>query len=198
MASIESRATISAPLDLVVRTSQDYSVRTDWDSFPEQVAVVPAPVKIVPGALPPRGKERTPPRETQGSPTGSIHETAGRRDEVSVGTRVHIKSKLGMEMLVEFVQVMPPGRSAVKMLCGPWFLAKFAGSWNFEEVSPGVTAARFRYSLTARPALLRFLIEPVATLYFSRVLKQRLAGLKAYCEGQVRRPEETGGASTAT
>lgn len=101
-----------------------------------------------------------------------------------VGTQVHIKSKLGMSMLVEFVQVMPPSCAAVKMVQGPWFLAKFAGSWIFHEVSTNATAARFRYTIVAKPALLRVLVEPLAFLYFSRVVRKRLAGLKAYCERQ--------------
>lgn len=150
MALVESHTTISAPIDLVYRISQDYSVRYDWDPFPEHIAVV------------------------SGEPNGPF-----------VGTQVQIKSKLGMNMLVEFVQVMPPSRTAVKMIQGPWFLAKFAGSWIFQEASSNATTARFRYTIVAQPALLRFLLEPFAFLYFSRVVKKRLAGLKAYCERQV-------------
>lgn len=150
MALVESHTTIAAPIDLVYRTSQDYSVRYDWDPFPENIAVV-----------------------------------AGESNGPFVGTQVHIKSKLGMRMLVEFVQVLPPSRTAVKMVQGPWFLAKFAGSWIFQEVSSNATTARFRYTIVAKPALLRFLVEPLASLYFSRVVEKRLAGLKAYCERQV-------------
>lgn len=150
MAIVESHTTIGAPIDVVYRTSQDYSIRYEWDPFPENIAVV-----------------------------------SGEPNDLSVGTQVHIKSKLGMSMLVEFVQVMPPSRAAVKMVQGPWFLAKFAGSWIFQEVSSNATAARFRYTIIAKPALLRFLVEPMASLYFSRVVSKRLAGLKAYCERQV-------------
>ena len=112
----------------------------------------------------------------------SITVVAGEPGGPHIGTRVHIRSRLGMDMLVEFVQVAPPTHAAIKMIRGPWLIARFAGSWIFREVTPGITTARFRYTLAARPALLRFLIEPVATLYFSRVASRRLEGLKACCE----------------
>jgi len=98
------------------------------------------------------------------------------------GTQVDIRSRLGLAMRVEFVQVQPPTRAAVKMVQGPWFLEKFAGSWVFQALSADSTAARFRYSFNAGPGLLRPLIEPLAALYFSRVVAKRLAGLKAFCE----------------
>jgi hypothetical protein len=109
---------------------------------------------------------------------------SGEPDGPFAGTQVSIQSKLGMHMLVEFVQVMPPTRAAVRMIDGPWMLAKFAGSWIFQEVSPNHTEARFRYSIVAKPWFLRFVLEPAATLYFSLVVRKRLAGLKAYCESR--------------
>lgn len=117
---------------------------------------------------------------------------SGDPDMLSIGTRVQIKSKLGMGMLVEFVQIMPPTRAAVKMVSGPWFLEKFAGSWIFQPgQADAQTEARFRYTIVARPKALRLLVEPLAALYFSRVVSRRLAGLKTYCEAAlVSNPEE--------
>ena len=105
-------------------------------------------------------------------------------DALRVGTQVRITSKLGMHMLVQFVQLQPPERAAVTMLSGPWMLAKFAGSWIFLDDANGQTQARFRYTVVTRPAMLRWLIEPLAVAYFERVVHRRLAGLKAYCETQ--------------
>ncbi len=107
---------------------------------------------------------------------------SGAPSALAVGTRVDITSKLGMKMRVAFVQVSPPTRTAVKMIQGPWFLAKFAGSWIFEATSPHTTAARFRYTLVTQPSYLRWLVEPIAAFYFSRVVFKRLTGLKKYCE----------------
>lgn len=118
-----------------------------------------------------------------------IEVVSGDPDRLRVGTRVLVRSKLGMRMLVEFVQVKPPGHAAVAMVEGPWFLAKFAGSWIFEAVAPQRTAARFRYSVVAAPAGARGLIEPLAARYFASMVERRLAGLKAYCERLPHDPE---------
>jgi hypothetical protein len=115
----------------------------------------------------------------------TIQVVQGPSDGPKTGTQVWVKAKLGMSMLVEFVQVQPPARAAVAMVRGPWYLSKFAGSWIFSESSPSHTNARFRYTIIAKPRLLRFLLEPIAALYFSHVVKKRLFGLRAYCEGRV-------------
>jgi hypothetical protein len=99
-----------------------------------------------------------------------------------VGGRVFIRSKLGMEMVVEFVQVKPPECAAVKMVSGPSLLEKFAGSWIFEDLGGGVTQARFRYLIHVRNSIFRPLVEFVAVAYFRHVVKRRLQGLKLYCE----------------
>lgn len=115
----------------------------------------------------------------------NISVVAGDPNALAVGNQVLVKSKLGMDMLVEFVQVMPPTRAAVKMIKGPWILEKFAGSWIFQQGQSGsLTEARFRYTIIAKPRALRLLVEPLAALYFSRVVSKRLAGLKAYCESR--------------
>ena len=150
MAIVEHGIEIDASIHDVYRVSQDYSVRYEWDPFPEAIQVV-----------------------------------QGQSGEPQIGTQVLVKSKLGARMLVEFVQVQPPSRAAVSMVSGPWYLSKFAGSWIFSELSPIRTGARFRYTITAKPGFLRFLMEPIATLYFTNVVKKRLAGLKAYCERRV-------------
>ncbi|MBW8807675.1 MAG: hypothetical protein JF591_02360 [Lysobacter sp.] len=111
-----------------------------------------------------------------------IEMVAGDPQRLSIGTRVLVRSKLGMRMLVEFVQVKPPTHAAIVMIDGPWFLAKFAGSWVFEASAANRTTARFRYSIIARPAFARWIIEPLAMRYFAGVVERRLAGLKAYCE----------------
>jgi uncharacterized protein YndB with AHSA1/START domain len=147
MSLIERHTTIAAPIQLVYRVTQDYSIRYRWDPFPEDIAIVSGPA-----------------------------------DGLSVGTRVRVRSKLGMAMQVEFVQVLPPFRTAIRMVQGPWFLQKFAGTWILQEVDAGATNVRFRYLVLTRPATLRFFVEPIVRLYFTAVVERRLAGLKAYCE----------------
>ncbi|MDO8697831.1 MAG: SRPBCC family protein [Pseudomonas sp.] len=98
------------------------------------------------------------------------------------GKRVYVRSKLGMSMVVEFVQVSPPSRAAIAMVSGPRILKKFAGTWIFEAISPERTHVRFRYAIEAAPAVLRPIIDALAAAYFRRTVRKRLLGLKRYCE----------------
>lgn len=150
MPLVEKTIKIDAPIELVYKVSQDYSVRYDWDPFPEKISLV-----------------------------------FGSRAELQIGTQVLVRSKLGMEMIVEFVQVSPPTRAAIKMVSGPWFMEKFAGSWIFESQGTNVTVVRFRYAISTRPAWLAFVGDRVATDYFSHTAAKRLVGLKNYCENVV-------------
>lgn len=149
MAIVEHSIEISAPAELVSQVSQDYSVRYEWDPFPETISVI-----------------------------------RGSMDPPAIGTQVLVRSKLGMEMLVEFIQVAHPHRSAIKMVKGPLAIAKFAGSWIFEDVHGHSTVARFRYSIATRPLLLSWLGDRLATAYFSLTTRKRLMGLKRYCESR--------------
>lgn len=99
--------------------------------------------------------------------------------------QVLVRSKLGISMVVEFVQVNPPACAAIVMVNGPWFLEKFAGSWLFAATTPGQTNAKFRYSIKAKPAILRKIIEHLATSYFRKATRKRLIKLKEYCERNI-------------
>ncbi len=147
MAIVEHTIEIAAPIERVWRVSQDYSVRYEWDPFPESIAVV-------------RGSMNPP----------------------AIGSQVLVKSRLGMHMLVEFVQVAPPERAAITMVKGPWPIGKFAGSWIFERSGQAATIVRFRYSIATRPAWLAWAGDWLATTYFTRTTKKRLLGLQRYCE----------------
>ena len=99
-----------------------------------------------------------------------------------IGGQVFVRSKLGMEMVVEFVQVNPPKSAAIKMVSGPWFLEKFAGSWIFDTVNADQTAVRFRYLIHARGFIVKNIIEAIAVIYFRWAVDKRLLGLRDYCE----------------
>lgn len=100
--------------------------------------------------------------------------------------QVLVRSKLGMSMIAEFVQVTPPTCAAILMVSGPWFLEKFAGSWTFAANKPRHTIVKFRYSIKAKPAILRKIIENLAALYFHKATTKRLIKLKEYCESKLR------------
>ncbi len=150
MPIVEATIKISMPRDEVYRITQDYSVRFDWDPFPDRLEMID-------------GGDYT----------------------ARIGGKVFIHSKLGMEMIVEFVQVNPPKNAAIKMVSGIWFLEKFAGSWIFDSVNETQTLVRFRYSIQARGFMIKYLIEILAILYFRHVVKKRLLGLCEYCERNI-------------
>ena len=99
-----------------------------------------------------------------------------------VGVRAYCVAHNGLGMETEYVSFHPPRACAVKMTRGPRIIDRFAGSWRFEEVSPGRTRVGFRYNLRARPAWLSWLLTPAAGWVFARDTRKRLAALKAAVE----------------
>jgi hypothetical protein len=99
-----------------------------------------------------------------------------------VGVRARCVSRGGWAMETEYVSFQPPRVAAVEMTSGPWFLARFAGSWRFEEAGPGRTRVGFRYSLKTRPRWLAWLLEPVVGWVFARDTRGRLRALKEAVE----------------
>lgn len=116
----------------------------------------------------------------------SINMLNDRQGMPVTGTQVLVRSKLGMEMPVEFVQAAPPERAAIVMLKGPWFLEKFAGSWIFEAKTPHLTLAGFRYTIHTRASIFTWLLDELASCYFIHATSRRLACLKQYCEKNAR------------
>ena len=146
MALIEYGLTINAPHAVVYAASQDYSVRYQWDPFPERI------------------------------------ELLGCATEVGIGVRTLVVAKSGLTMEVEFVQVAPPTTAAIVMTKGPAFIRSFAGSWVFKPLTCGTTKANFRCVIKTKKWAVPVISEYIASLYFKRVVKARLNGLKQYCE----------------
>ena len=146
MALVEYELIINAPQAAVYAASQDYSVRYQWDPFPEKI------------------------------------ELLGGATEVGVGVKTLVVAKSGLTMEVEFVQVAPPTTAAIVMTKGPAFIKSFGGSWVFKPITANSTKAKFRYSIKNKKWAIPIISEYVASLYFKRAVKARLAGLKKYCE----------------
>jgi len=98
--------------------------------------------------------------------------------QAAVGVRAYCVARSGFGMETEYVSFRPPFVAAVKMTRGPWFLARFAGSWHFVEVTPGTTRVTFRYHLRARPRPL----APLLNWVFARDTRKRLIALKTAVE----------------
>src|SRR5947209_6519759 len=78
-------------------------------------------------------------------------ELLGGATAAGVGVRALCTAHSGLALETEYVSFNPPRTCAVKMTRGPRLIGSFAGSWHFEELSPGRTRASFRYHLRARP-----------------------------------------------
>jgi ribosome-associated toxin RatA of RatAB toxin-antitoxin module len=100
----------------------------------------------------------------------------------SVGVRACCTAHNGWAMVTEYVSFNPPRTCAVKMIRGPRFLRSFAGSWHFDEESPGRTRVTFRYHLRAWPRSLAWLLAPVQAWLFARETRKRLQALKRAVE----------------
>jgi ribosome-associated toxin RatA of RatAB toxin-antitoxin module len=104
--------------------------------------------------------------------------------KADIGVRALCVSRNGWAMETEYVSFNPPRATAVKMTKGPWFLGEFAGSWRFEELTPGHTRVGFRYRVLARPKWLSWLFTPIVSWVFARDTRHRLSALKLAVEQQ--------------
>ncbi len=94
------------------------------------------------------------------------------------GVRVWFRARNGLTMEVEFTGFRPPRSVAMKMVRGPWFLRRFAGTWLFEPRPDGGTLVTFRYSFEPRWRWL----GPLFGRAFRREMRARLRGLKRGAE----------------
>jgi ribosome-associated toxin RatA of RatAB toxin-antitoxin module len=109
-------------------------------------------------------------------------ELLGSLAQASVGARAYCVARSGLGMETEYISFNPPRTCAVKMTQGPRLIERFAGSWRFEEVSPGQTRVAFRYHLRARPRWLSRVLTPVLGWVFARDTRKRLFALKEAVE----------------
>jgi len=102
--------------------------------------------------------------------------------EPAVGVRAWCVARNGLAMETTYISYHPPEVAAIRMTRGPRILARFAGSWRFKSVAPGVTQVTFRYHLLTRPDWLRFLLNPLLLAVFAHDTWQRLSALKHAAE----------------
>jgi ribosome-associated toxin RatA of RatAB toxin-antitoxin module len=99
-----------------------------------------------------------------------------------IGVRAWCVARTGLGMETEYVSFQRPHVAAVKMTRGPAMFGSFAGSWRFKTIAPDTTRVVFRYHVSARPAWLRSLLDPIFCLVFERDVVQRLKALKRFAE----------------
>jgi ribosome-associated toxin RatA of RatAB toxin-antitoxin module len=108
--------------------------------------------------------------------TREMHYLDGAR-EAAAGVRVSGRAWNGLTMEVEYITVNAPRVVAMKMVRGPWFFERFAGTWLFEPLAGGSTRVTFRYAFATRRRL-RWLLDPLVRWAFRRDVRARLLGLK--------------------
>lgn len=76
-----------------------------------------------------------------------------------------------------YVSFQPPRVAAVKMLNSPPFFATWAASIRHEVLDAESSRVTYTYNFTARPRLLRWLLEPIMSVVFAYETRRRLRAL---------------------
>lgn len=101
---------------------------------------------------------------------------------VDVGLQLRVNAKNGHSMVVEYVSFKRPMVVAIKMLDGPWFISKFAGSWSFQKIDELQTIVIFKYNIVGAPNWAEKLLTPMVSFLFKKNSQKRLTALKHYSE----------------
>jgi ribosome-associated toxin RatA of RatAB toxin-antitoxin module len=116
-------------------------------------------------------------RRLEWDPFLSEARLVGGATRADVGVRAWCVDQAGRGMETEYVSFKPPVKVAVKMTKGPWMFRSFAGSWAYDEKTPGRTEVTFRYHVEARPRLgpiTDFILERI----FAKEMNLRLEALR--------------------
>ena len=98
----------------------------------------------------------------------------------ALGVKAYCEARNSLGMETEYVSFHRPRVTAIKMTKGPFLFSSFLGSWNFKELTTGITEVTFLYSFG-----LRFPFNLVVALVkqnLQRNVRQRLRDLKSCLE----------------
>lgn len=123
----------------------------------------------------------------------------------AVGVKTRVRSKRGLEMTSVYVALDRPRVVAITMApgSGPWFFAKFGGSWRFralddEDGTPRtVVTMRYTFEVARWLRWLSWGAERMIERAFLKDVRGRLAGLKRGLEELGLRGGEAGRPSGA-
>lgn len=96
------------------------------------------------------------------------------------GELVRCTAANGLSMDTKYVSYQPNKVAAVKLVKGPYIFDKFAGGWNFREITDDKTRVLFSYNISTKPRWLSWLLTPMIVYFFKRETKKRIAALQAY------------------
>src|SRR5262245_32835095 len=76
------------------------------------------------------------------------------------------KSLGGIALKTVYVSFQRPTLAAVKMVNSPPFFRSWAASIRHEDLSPGESRITYKFQFTTRPALFRFILDPLMQRVF--------------------------------
>ncbi len=86
----------------------------------------------------------------------------------------------GIAIRSRYVAFRPPELAAVEMLNRPALFHGFAASIRHRDLGPGRSSVTYKFTFTARPRFLRFLLHPTMRLLFRIETRKRLLALKRH------------------
>tara|TARA_R110000737_G_scaffold225902_1_gene240657 strand:+ start:410 stop:871 length:462 start_codon:yes stop_codon:yes gene_type:complete len=140
---IECTKEIEAMKETLFSLTQDYSIRLDWDPFPESYSFING-------------------------------------DKIERGLQLKVVDKARRSMVVEYVSYKPPLVASIRMVSGPWYIKRFAGSWSFKQLDQNKTKVIFKYNIVSYPEF----IGPLIRYVFRKNANKRLSSLKAYVDSK--------------
>jgi hypothetical protein len=105
------------------------------------------------------------------------HACAGKGvTSVCVGRR----SLGGIALRTIYVTFQRPTLAAVKMVNAPAFFGEWAASIHHEDLSAHESRITYKFHFSAKPRLLRFVLEPLMEIIFVWETRKRLRALRTY------------------
>lgn len=120
-------------------------------------------------------------------PFADHYEFEGGTAEAAKGVRFTVFAKNGQKMKVEYVSYNRPRAAAIRMIEGPWFIGKFAGTWQFQRISENRTTVSFVYNVEPCKGLIGHVVKPFLIASFNRHTRKRLHALRKYCQEKLSR-----------
>ena len=106
----------------------------------------------------------------------------------AAGVRTHtvtaFAGPFSPRMISRYVSYRPPTSVGMTMEKGPWFFESFGAGWRFTAEDAG-TLARWKYTYTVRPRLLRGIAEPIGQWLLGREIRRRITAFARACEDPV-------------
>lgn len=86
----------------------------------------------------------------------------------------------GIAVRTRYVAFHPGSLAAVQMINCPPLFESFAASIRHQDIAPSLSTITYRFTFTARPRILRFIMHPVMSWIFGLETRRRLRALREH------------------